>query len=249
MINQLMHTIEANGLNSLLYNIFFYGGTIAVFVFAFLHSKNYKLPFRKSIPFVVIVYLLSFVWMFFLYWVMTGFKQWGGNNIVRIFVWVPLFAYPICKIMKLDYNTMCDYIAPLICVQHGVSHFGCIFEGCCHGYPWEPGIYNHQLGVNTFPNQPIEALVAVGIVVYIYMREKKQNFVPDGMNFPLMLMLFGYSRFLLEFVRDNDKIFFGISELALWALFAGLVGTAWYVTARERKRRKSMYKKSPAKAK
>ena len=243
MINQIMHAVEEQGLNSLLYNIFFYAGTVAVFVFAFLHSKNYKLQFRKSIPFVIIVYLLSFVWMFFLYWVMTGFKQWGGNNIVRIFVWVPVFAYPVCKIMKLDYQTMCDYIAPLFCVQHGVSHFGCIFEGCCHGYPWEPGIYNHQLGVNTFPNQPIEALVAVGIVIYIFMREKKQNFVPDGLNFPLMLMLFGYSRFLLEFARDNEKLFLGISELALWALFAGLVGTAWYATVKERNRRKASAKK------
>lgn len=242
MINQLMYAIEAHGINSLLYNIFFVGGGVAVFLFCLLQSRNYHIPFRKSIPYFVLVYSVSVAFMFFLFWVMSGFKNWGGNNIVRIFVWVAVFAYPVCKLLKLDYKTMCDFTAPLLCVQHGVSHFGCIFGGCCHSYLWEPGIYNHVLQYNTFPIQPIEALTAVGIVVYIYLREKRQNFVPDGLNYPIMLMLFGYSRFFLEFARDNDKLFLGISELALWALFAGVVGTAWYAAVKEANRKKAAVK-------
>ena len=232
MINDLMHNIESQGLNSLLYNIFFVGGGVAVFLFCLLQSKNYNLKFRKTIPYFIIVYAVSVAWMFFLYFAMSGFKDWGGNNIVRIFVWVAVFAYPACKLLKLDYKTMLDFTAPLLCVQHGVSHLGCIFGGCCYSYPMDGGIYNHVLKYETFPIQPIEALVAIGIVVYIYIREKRQGFVPDGLNYPIMLMLFGYSRFLLEFARDNEKLFLGISELALWALFAGVVGTVWFIVAK-----------------
>ena len=242
MINNLLHAVEAHGLNSLLYNIFFFGGTVAVAIFAIFHAKNYKIPLKKAIPFFVIVYAVSVAWMFFLFWAMSGFKNWGGNNIVRVFPWIMLFAFPAAKLFKLDYLTVCDYIAPLACVQHGVSHFGCIFGGCCYSYPFEGGVYNHVLGYETFPIQPIEALVAVAIVIFIYIREKRHRFAVDGLNYPIMLMLFGYSRFFLEFARDNDKLFFGISELALWALFAGIVGTVMYFYI------KSYNKKNSAKA-
>ena len=43
-----------------------------------------------------------------------------------------------------------------------------------------------------------------------------------------MLMLFGYTRFFFEFARNNEKLFWGISELALHALLAGIVGTVSY---------------------
>ena len=48
-----------------------------------------------------------------------------------------------------------------------------------------------------------------------------------------MLMLFGYTRFLLEFARDYNKLFFGISELAMQAVFGALVGTIWYAIVKK----------------
>lgn len=237
-----MYSIEAAGINKLLYNIFFVAGGVVLMIFCFANAKNYKIPLKKAIPFVIIVYAIAVAWMFFLYWAESGFRNFGGNNIVRIFVWVPLIAWPFCKLFKLDFKTMCDYLAPVVCVQHGVSHFGCIFGGCCYSYEWAPGIWNHVLRYNTFPIQPIEALVAVAIVLYIWLSEKKSGFKVTGEYYPLMLILFGYSRFLLEFARDNEKLFLGISSLAIHALIMGIVGTAWLVTVRERNRRKQTRK-------
>ena len=233
MVNQLLYWIEAHDLNSLLYNIFFVGGGVALIFFCIDNAGNYKIPLKKAFPFVLCVYSLAVAWMFVLFWIESGFKNFGGNNIVRIFVWVPLIAWPFCKLFRLDFKTVCDYLAPVVCVQHGVSHFGCIFGGCCHSYPWEYGIYNHVLGCKTFPIQPIEALVAVGIVLVIWLLEKRNDFKVTGEYYPLMLMLFGYSRFLLEFARDNDKLFWGISNLAIHALFMGIVGTVWYYKLRK----------------
>lgn len=235
-MNQLLYLVEGKGLNTFLYDFFFVAGGVALMAFCFINAKNYRIPMKKAVPFVLIVYAVSVLWMFILYWAESGFKNFGGNNIVRIFVWVPVFAYPMCRLLKLDFETMCDYLAPVICVQHGVSHFGCIFGGCCYSYAWTSGIYNHVLKYKTFPIQPIEALVAVAIVVFIWRREKKQSFRVDGESYPLMLILFGYSRFFLEFARDNTKLFLGISNLAIHALIMGIVGTAWYVTVKERNR-------------
>ena len=140
----------------------------------------------------------------------------------------------MCRLLMLDFKKVCDYLAPVVCVQHGVSHFGCIFGGCCYSYEWSHGVYNHILKYKTFPIQPIEALVAVGIVLFIWLREKKNNFVVTGEYYPLMLILFGYSRFLLEFARDNHKVFLGISNLAIHALVMGIVGTVWLIILKKR---------------
>ena len=228
-MNQLLFWVEAKGLNSGIYDFFFVGGGVVLIAFCLWNAKNYKIPLKKAIPFVLVVYAVSVAWMFFLYWAESGFKNFGGNNIVRIFVWVPVFAWPMCKWLKLDFHRMCDYLAPVVCVQHGFSHFGCMFGGCCYGYPWESGIYNHVLKYKTFPIQPIEALVAVGIVLFIWLKEKKNGFKVTGEYYPLMLILFGYSRFLLEFARDNEKLFLGISNLAIHALIMGIVGTIWLI--------------------
>ena len=237
-MNQLLFWVESQGVNTFLYNFFFVAGGVVLVAFCFWNARNYNIPLKKAIPFVVVVYAVSLAWMFFLYWAESGFKNFGGNNIVRIFVWVPVFALPMCKLLKLDKKTMCDYLAPVVCVQHGVSHLGCMFGGCCYGYPAEHGIYNHVLHYKTFPIQPIEALVAIAIVLIIWLGEKKHNFKVTGEYYPRMLILFGYSRFLLEFARDNDKLFLGISSLAIHALIMGIVGTVWLVIQQEKNRQK-----------
>ena len=136
--------------------------------------------------------------------------------------------------MKIDWARGCDFVAPCVPLVQAVSHWGCIFVGCCHGYPFKWGIYNPALDIKTFPCQPLEALVALAVVIIICRYEKKQNYKPTGLAYPLMLMLFGYSRFLLEFLRDNDKIVLGISDLAFHALFMAFVGTAVYMTMKEK---------------
>ena len=94
-MNDLLFWVEANGLNKLLYDIFFVAGGVALMIFCFANAKNYKIKLRKAIPFVLVVYAVSVAWMFFLFWAESGFQNFGGNNIVRIFVWVPVFAYPM----------------------------------------------------------------------------------------------------------------------------------------------------------
>ena len=48
--------------------------------------------------------------------------------------------------------------------------------------------------------------------------------IQKGILLSWMMVTFGFTRFVLEFFRDNDKIIFNISELALHALATMLVG-------------------------
>ena len=165
--------------------------------------------------------------MFILFWIETG--HFGGNNIVRVFVYMPLFAIPAAKMLKLGWKQACDMLAPATCVVHGVSHWGCIFDGCCHGFPSAWGLYSRQAETICFPSQPLEALTAIFIVVFLLRREKKNNHKVDGLSMPIMLMLFGSTRFFWEFFRGNEKIWLGCSSLAFHALFMSIVGLIMYV--------------------
>ena len=199
--------------------------------------KHYDIPKWKSVVFTALVYFSTLAWMLFLYWADSGFKYWGGNNIVRVFWWLGVFVFPVTKLLKLDYWRSLDYVSPCLCINHGIAHFGCIFAGCCHGYACSWGLFSNDVGYRCFPTQSIEALIAL-IAAYIWYREKKKGYGKgvDGLSFPIMLMLFGYSRFFLEFLRDNDKLFWGISGLALRTMLNGVVGTiAYFLIKRKNK--------------
>lgn len=231
-LSDLVYSAYQEGLGQTIYDFFFAGGFVGLTIYNLSVAKHYKISYIKAILFTVMVYTASLAWMFVLYWVFTG--SWGGNNIVRIFIWVPVFAYPAAKLLKIDWLTGCDFISPCLCINHGIAHLGCAFAGCCRGFEWEHGVFNPALKIKLFPIQPIEALTAILIAVFIAIREKRKGYRTDGLSFPIMLMLFGYTRFLFEFARDNDKLFWGISELALHALLAGIVGTVSYFIVKRR---------------
>ena len=218
-----------------LYYLFFALGFVSVTLFAYFYRKKYNLSIKQALLTVLMVYPPVVLWMFVLCWAETGFKSFGGNNIVRIFVWVPLFALPVAKILKIDIRDMLNFIAPLPCAVHGISHYGCIFEGCCCGYPSAFGIWNPIHQDYRFPIQPIEATVAVLVIVVTVAYAKSKNYSKAANSYPVMLILFGSTRFFLEFARDNEKLFWGISNLAIHAFVMFVVGLVWLLILRLRK--------------
>ena len=215
-----------------LYDLFYYLGFVAVFFFYLWRGKHFGVSPLRAVLLVLIVYPSVVLWMFIQYWIETG--VFGGNNIVRAFVYMPIFAIPAARLLKLSWKQSCDLLAPATCVVHSVSHWGCIFGGCCHGYPSSWGLYNPDLGYVCFPSQPLEALTALAIVLFLLWREKKNNHQVDGLSMPIMLMLFGSTRFIWEFFRDNDKLWMNISSLAFHALFMSIVGLIMYIIIKKK---------------
>lgn len=226
-MNNLIMEIAQLGLGKTFYNIFFALGFVSVLVGLILFGKKLQFPLIKVAVTVLIVYPLVVLWMFVMFWMESGFKVWGGNNIVRIFIYVPLVAWPVTKLLKMDSLKTLSLLSFAPLLVHGVSHLGCIFFGCCSGYPCSFGIYNPVYQDYRFPIQPIEALGAIAIVGFLFYRARKRNYIPDGKEYPLMLVLFGSSRFVFEFFRSGDKLLFGCSNLAFHALFMFVVGVVW----------------------
>jgi hypothetical protein len=221
-------------LGKVFYDIFFALGFVSVMVGLLWFGKKLEFPLWKIAVTVCTVYPLVVLWMFVMFWMESGFTRWGGNNIVRIFIYVPLIGLPVAKLLKLDQKKALSLLSFAPLMVHGVSHFGCIFFGCCNGYPCSFGVYNPFYQDIRFPIQPIEALTAVAIVIFLFLRARKKKYEPDGYEYPLMLVLFGSTRFIFEFFRDNIKMFWGISNLAIHALFMFVVGLIWIAVMKKK---------------
>ena len=225
-MRKLIEKIHDMGLTNTIYYTFHVLGYLCVLIFNVWYGKKYKVKPWHAIVTTIIVYSITYLWIHVQYWMESGFRVFGPNNMVRGFVYIPLFALPVAKLLQIPWKRMCDFIAPCVCISFGISHIGCIFPGCCNGYPCSWGICKPSTGQILFPVQLFEAVTALAIVWYLVFRAKKCSYVSDGLTFPIMLVCYGSTRFLWEFARSNEKILLNCSSLSFHALFMALVGLA-----------------------
>ena len=238
-MNDLIRLAAELNVAGAIYDITFALGFVSVFAFVILYGMRSGLPFWKLLITVLTVYPSVVLWMFVMFWIESGFQSFGGNNIVRVFVYVPLAAIPVAKMLKVKWQDLCAVLAFGPVSVQAVSHIGCIFAGCCMGYPSAWGLYNIQTKDIRFPIQIIEVLISWSVITYLLIRGKKRNYVSDGYEYPNMLIAFGFTRFICEFFRDNEKLFLGCSGLAFHALFMFLVGVVWVCILRRKQAQQS----------
>jgi prolipoprotein diacylglyceryltransferase len=242
MINNFLRFCYEQGWSDDIYSGIVIFAFVAQMVFLIFYRKKYRITFLQSILTVVLVYPAAYFWMLVLTWIENGFQNWGANNIVRMYVYAPLICIAAAKLLKIPSGKMIDYLAPSMALQQVIGHSVCPFAGCCHGYECSWGIWNPTTDTYVFPNQWLECMVALIIVLYLLHLAKKGNYVGTGKVYAMFLLTFGGTRFLLEFLRDNDKLFLGISNLALHALFMVLVGTVWLMVLYEKDTQQALKK-------
>lgn len=210
------------GVQLSLYYLFWFLGVVAVLVAGYLiGKKQYGFSFAKSVLYVTLAVAIGYVLLWVTSLIVGGGKM-MGLNYVRIVTVLPIAIFLVTLLFKDKFSDVADLIAPLLAIFHGVTHIGCIFPGCCHGYPAAWGLFSNQTNTVCFPSQPIEAVSSLltAVVLMIMMKQKVQS----GKLYAWYLLLFGGTRFIWEFFRDNDKIWLGISELAIHAFVAFIVG-------------------------
>ena len=214
-------TILLFGLNISLYYVFWLLGMLAVVAGGCFLGKCFRFQYSRSVLYVVGAVAIGYLLLWVTSWIFNGGNV-GGLNFVRVVTFMPIPILLLVWIFGDSYRDVADFLAPLVAIFHGVSHIGCIFPGCCHGYPAEWGLYSNEAGAFCFPIQLIEAVSSILIGVGLLLMMKKK--VQPGKLYAWYLALFGGTRFVWEFFRDNEKIWNGISELAFHALAAMVIG-------------------------
>jgi len=117
---------------------------------------------------------------------------------------------------KMPLWTTCDVFAPGIALGHAVGRLGCLMAGCCYGrptsVPWAITFTNPEaaanvgtpLGVALHPTQLYES-AAEGLILLLLLATEKNGRPFEGRTFWSYMVLYGISRFVIEFFRGDER--------------------------------------------
>lgn len=225
----MIQWVYEQGLADKVYNLIVFGGLIASIIFNLWHCQKYKIGIVKAFFITLIQNIIGVVWMNFYSKLLVGFDSSTTTNAVKMLIFIPLFLYPISLVFKTGWRRTCDFMAPSRALFFGISKFACLFTGCCAGYECAFGIYNPAVKAVCFPAPLLEAFVSLAIMVVLLIIAKRNEYKATGLLMPLLLILFGSTRFFLEFARSGEKLWLGCSDLSFHALFMIIVGIIMYV--------------------
>ncbi|SVA83576.1 uncharacterized protein METZ01_LOCUS136430 [marine metagenome] len=114
---------------------------------------------------------------------------------------------------NLPWLVFADIVAPLLILGYGIGRIGCFLVGDDYGIssdlPWAMTFPNGLPPTLSavHPTQMYETILALGIFSFLWSRRK--NVQVTGNLFFTYLILAGVERFMIEFIRINEKYFFG----------------------------------------
>ncbi len=209
---------------------------IVVFIAVFL-LKPKEFPFGYVFLGLIVIFFFSYVGAA-LFNIILYIPQYTGQNIKRIiktsgvaYLGAPILSFlalwALCKIRKMPFLVVADYVAPFFMLERLFGRIGCLGYGCCYGIPSNlPWAYPFKSwGItNIVPRHPTQAyaiIVVLAIFVsgrYLYKRTKSlpgvyaktYKEVPSaGITFFYVFLCYGFLRFINEFIRAEGPFIYG----------------------------------------
>jgi phosphatidylglycerol:prolipoprotein diacylglycerol transferase len=132
---------------------------------------------------------------------------------------------------------MLDLASPAVAVGYGVGRLGCLISGdgdygVPTSLPWGMSFPNGLVPTTqrVHPTPIYELLVALLIAAWLWRRGTKSATLPTGQITGEYLVLSGVARFLVEFIRINPRIYWGMSNAqvaSLGSIVAGILLMLW----------------------
>jgi len=105
-----------------------------------------------------------------------------------------------------------------------VAILGCLFYGCCHGYPCDFGVYSIRTDCITFPTVPLDSFCSAGITAYLIFLTRKLRYAGTGQVTAMGLLLFGILRIAIDILRDNSLQAYSLTFEGFCGMFYVLCG-------------------------
>ncbi len=164
----------------------------------------------------------------------AGFDLGGGitfiggliGGIITFLVGYFLFR----KKFKTRLTDVISFLPCCILIAHAFGRVGCFFAGCCYGKPTDSflGVHFPHVSGKVHPTQLYEAVFLFALFAVCYLLYWKKNFKH---NLSLYLIAYGVFRFLLEYLRADDRGAFFIPFLSpsqFWSICMVIGGVAVY---------------------
>lgn len=180
-----------------------------------------------------------------------GLTFYGG------FILAAFMVYLYVRSKKIPFLRVCDTAAPSLAIGYGIARIGCHLSGDGdYGLPvsefasWVPWGTNYANGTlppsvafrgtdisikfggvvpdNTLCHPTPVYEFILGVIIFSILWYYRKKFKIDGKLFFLYLILSGIARLLVEYIRLNPKIIFGLSEAQLISIILITIGIYFY---------------------
>ena len=133
-------------------------------------------------------------------WFASWFTEGNANFFGNILGFV-LALFLTSLVFSLSPHLVADCFAPALPLQLAFAKMGCFCAGCCHSFEMPSFFYNVGNERYEFPIQMVEALFAAAFFVVALFARRRKSLV--GLSAPLIIFLYSFSRFFLEFFRAD----------------------------------------------
>ena len=193
-----------------------------------VQMKRYEQPAWKSVVISVILVIAGLVFSRVWYFVENGYFR--GRSFYGVIFFAPLVYWPVAKILRMPYSQTIDCVAPAGCLTLALVKVQCLRDGCCAGMV----LYQKEnFDYVKFPSQIVEMAAFLIIAVTLFLLGRKPT--NRGKVFPLFLILYGGSRFVLDFFRGSTVPYaLGLSAGSFWSVLAVAAGVIWLAGLRKR---------------
>lgn len=157
----------------------------------------------------------------------AGFVVYGG------IIGGALTIYGFCKLKKIDMLSYLDLMVPSVALAQGFGRVGCFLAGCCYGREtdsWCGVVFtNSDFAPNGVKLLPTQLFMAAGDLVIMaallwYVKKRPMR----GRTSMLYLILYSVGRFIIEFLRNDDRGTVGMLStsqfIAIFTFIVGVIG-------------------------
>ena len=220
-----------------MYYFFHVAGFVASVIYLYAVFPKYGVNRIRGMALAACTYLTAYALMLLLFWAVTG--NFGGQNVIRVFLFLPLILLLYANTFDVDYKKSLDFAAPVLCIAQAFGKIGCTASGCCESQievAW--GVYNQYTETRLFPVQIAEGITALAIAIAVILIARRGGYRCGGRTMAWMWVMFGPTRVFWEFFRANEKLFLGLSELSLWSIALTAAGTIWLILSNRQANKK-----------
>jgi phosphatidylglycerol---prolipoprotein diacylglyceryl transferase len=155
----------------------------------------------------------------------AGLTFYGG------FLLAVFAIYLYLRKKKISFLKIADLNAPGLALGYGIARIGCHLSGdgdygIVSSLPWAysyaKGTVPTPPGITVHPTPIYELIAAVIIFIVLWSLRKKNQ--PVGKLFMIYLILISVARFLVEIIRLNPDLIWGLSEAQVISIVLCVVG-------------------------
>ncbi len=170
------------------------------------------------------------------------FKIWeGGMAFHGGFIGGLLFGFFYVRKNKLNFWEITDICTPSIPLAQAIGRIGCFLRGCCYGVattlPW--GI--NYLKEIRHPTQIYSSLALLIIFIFLSKQKHKKNF--NGALFLTYIIIYSVFRFLIEFIRVEPRILFGLTGAQITSIILSAISLFLFLKFRKLFKTKNISKR------